>query len=100
MVKEIAVQKYDVLKDTWIYQEIRQQVAAEQRQHYIADQQQLVLEIVQLRFPQMETLARETLQTITEVSKLRALLLKMGTVDSEQEARQYLAGINRTTEPA
>ena len=92
----MEVQNYDLLKDTWIYREIQQQIEEEQKKSYIDEQQQLVLEIVQIRFPRMAVLAKTTIETMTDLTALRALLIKVGTARVEREARQYLAEIRKS----
>ena len=91
----MEVQNYDLLKDTWIYREIQQQIEEEQKKSYINEQQQLVLEIVQIRFPRIAVLTKTTMENMTDLTALRALLIKVGTARVEREARQYLAEIRR-----
>jgi hypothetical protein len=91
----MEVQNYDLLKDTWIYREIQQQIEEEQKRSYIDEQQQIVLEIVQIRFPRIAILTRTTMENMTDLTALRALLIKVGTARVEREARQYLAEIRR-----
>jgi len=91
----MEVQNYDLLKDTWIYREIQQQIVEEQKRSYIDEQQQIVLEIVQVRFPRIAVLTRTTLENMTDLTALRALLIKIGTARVEREARQYLAEIRK-----
>ena len=92
----MEVQNYDLLKDTWIYREIQQQIEEEQKRSYIDEQQQIVLEIVQVRFPRIAILTRTTMENMTDLTALRALLIKVGTARVEREARQYLAEIRRS----
>lgn len=92
----MEVQNYDLLKDTWIYREIQQQIEEEQKQSYIDEQQQLVLEIVQIRFPRIAVLTKTIMEDMTDLAALRALLIKVGTVRVEREARQYLAEIRKS----
>jgi hypothetical protein len=92
----MEVQNYDLLKDTWIYREIQQQVEEEQKQNYIDEQQRLVLEIVQIRFPRITVLTKTIMENMTDQAALRALLIKVGTARVEREARQYLAEIRRS----
>jgi hypothetical protein len=91
----MEVQNYDLLKDTWIYREIQQQVEEEQKKSYIDEQQQIVLEIVQIRFPRIAVLTKTTMENMTDLTALRALLIKVGTARVEREARQYLAEIRK-----
>jgi ethanolamine utilization protein EutP (predicted NTPase) len=92
----MEVQNYDLLKGTWIYQEIQQQIVEEQKRGYIDEQQQIVLEIVQVRFPRIAVLTKTTMENMTDLAALRALLIKVGTARVEREARQYLAEIRKS----
>ncbi|HEY7416335.1 MAG TPA: hypothetical protein VH593_14175 [Ktedonobacteraceae bacterium] len=88
--------KYDILKDTWIYQEIQQQIINEQQQQHLEEQQHLLLEIVRARFPRLESLARKTMECVNTLSSLQTLLVCIGTARSEKEVRCYLAEAAQT----
>jgi hypothetical protein len=83
--------RYDVLKETWIYQEIRQEVVEEQRQAYIEEQQQMVCDIIKARFPRVETLGENVVKKVRDVVILRDLLVQISSSKTEKEARQYLS---------
>ena len=83
-------QKYDVLRDTWIYQEIRQQVQAEERQHHLLEQRLILLEIVQARFPRIKPLVKQVAEQQNEPAQLRSLILKISTALTEKQAKQAL----------
>jgi DNA-directed RNA polymerase subunit E'/Rpb7 len=93
------VQNYDILKDTWIYQEIRQQVIEEQEQSYISEQQHILLKIIHLRFPRATAQAKVTLETVSDPAILRSLLIKIGAARTEKEARQYLMELQKQEKP-
>jgi predicted transposase YdaD len=82
--------KYDVLRDTWIYQEIQQEVHAELQQQHLAEHREMALEIVQARFPRVELLARKVVECISDEVMLRRLVVTLGTAKTEKEARQGL----------
>ena len=84
---------YDVLRNTWIYQEIKQEVQSEVHQQHITELRQTLLEIIEARFPRLETLAKRVVEHITEPARVQALLVKVGTARIEQEARQGLSEI-------
>ena len=85
--------KYDVLRETWIYREIKQQVQEEEQQHYLEEQRQTLLKIVQTRFPRIESLAKKVAENVTEPSLLRDLIVKISTARIEKEARQGLSSL-------
>ncbi len=83
-------QKYDLLRDTWIYQEIRQQVQAEEQQHRLLEQRLTLLEIVQARFPRIKSLVKQIAEQQNEPAQLRNLIIKVSTAPTERRARQEL----------
>ncbi len=83
-------QKYDLLRDTWIYQEIRQQVQAEEQQHRLLEQRLTLLEIVQARFPRIKSLVKQIAEQQNEPAQLRNLIIKVSTAPTEKRARQEL----------
>ena len=83
-------QKYDMLRDTWIYQEIRQQVQAEEQQRYLLEQRLVLLEIVQARFPRIKPLVEQVVEQLNEPAQLRSLIVKVSVAPKEKQARQAL----------
>jgi hypothetical protein len=86
----LETQKYDLLRDTWIYQEIRQQVQAEEHQHHLLEQRLIMLEIVQARFPRLKPLVKQIAEQPNEPAQLRSLIVKVSTASTEKQARQDL----------
>jgi outer membrane PBP1 activator LpoA protein len=86
----LNIHKYDVLRDTWIYQEIRQQVQEEERQHYLLEQRLILLKIVQARFPRIKPLVKQIAERLNEPAQLGSLILKVSTALTEKQARQSL----------
>jgi predicted transposase YdaD len=86
----VHTSKYDILRETWIYQEIKQEVESEEREHFLETQRQLLIEIVDARFPRLVLLAKSVAPVITEVSALHALILCVSKARLEKEARQSL----------
>ncbi len=79
-----------MLRDTWIYQEIRQQVQAEEQQHRILEQRLMLLEIIQARFPRIKPQVKRIAEQLNEPAQLRSLILKISTAPTEKQARQGL----------
>lgn len=88
--------KYDVLRETWIYQEIKQEVISEEHQHFLQKQRELLLEIVEARFPRLLSLATSIVPSITEISALHSLILSISTARLEKDARQSLSNASLT----
>lgn len=83
-------QKYDMLRDTWIYQEIQQQVQAEEQQRSLLEQRLMLMEIVQLRFPRLKPLVKHIAEQLDEPVPLRSLLLKIGTASTQKQVKRIL----------
>ena len=86
--------KYDALRNTWIYQEIKEQVQEEEYQQHLEEQRQILLEIVQARFPRMRTQARQLVGQITKLTTLQEFIVKIGTAHGEKQARQGFSEMN------
>jgi len=91
--------KYDILRETWIYQEIKQEVESEEREHFLEVQRQLLIEIVDARFPRLVLLAKSVAPAITEISALHSLILCISKARLEKEARQSLTSTSQQAEP-
>ncbi len=87
---------YDVLRNTWIYQEIEERIRAEESQRYREEQRQMLLEIVQVRFPRIRFLVRQLAEQITDPAALRDLIVKIGSTQGEKQARQVVREIKET----
>jgi hypothetical protein len=86
----LDIQKYDILRDTWIYQEIRQQVQTEEQQQYLLEQRMMLLDIVQARFPRIKPHVKRIVEQVSEPTQLRSLIVKVSIASKEKHARQVL----------
>jgi excinuclease UvrABC nuclease subunit len=86
----MSVYQYDILKDTWIYAEIKQQVQEEEHSEQVQEYRQMLQAIVQARFPRLESLAKEVSDALTSPAALRDLIVKVSTAKIEKVVRQYL----------
>lgn len=83
---------YTLLRDTWIYQDIRQEVQQELQVRYTEEQRHVLLAIVRARFPRIEGLLQQLLKERNEPELLQALIILVGTARLEKDVRQ---GISR-----
>ena len=81
----------DALRDSWAYQEIMQ----EGREEGLQEQRLTLLEIVQSRFPDIEPLAKKTVDSIGDLAVLRRLIVKMSVTQTEEEAKQALLEVGK-----
>lgn len=82
--------QYDILKETWIYAEIKQQTQEEEHQVYVQEYQQMLQSIVQARFPRLAALTKEVIGQSIDPAMLRDLIVQVSTAKVEKAARQCL----------
>lgn len=82
--------QYDILKETWIYAEIKQQVQEEEHLAYVQEYQQMLQSIVQARFPRLAALTKEVIGQVRDPAMLRDLIVQVSTAKVEKAARQCL----------
>lgn len=82
--------QYDILRGTWIYQEIRQQVQTEIAQQQRHEQCQTLLAIVHARFPRLLSLATKKASQIQDAEHLQTLLIQVASARTEKVARLTL----------
>jgi|SRR5690242_7565464 predicted transcriptional regulator len=93
----MSVYQYDILKDTWIYAEIKQQVQEEEHSEQVQEYRQMLQAIVQARFPRLESLTKDVGGTLTSPAALRDLIVKVSTAKIEKVVRQYLIEEKKNT---
>jgi hypothetical protein len=81
---------YNELKETWIYQDIKQQILEEVHLQQLADLRQTLFEIVEARFPRMLPLARKVAQAVDTPEEVRKLLVVVGGARTERDAQKQL----------
>ena len=81
---------HDILRETPIYQEILQEGREEERQQRLQDQCQTLIKLVQMRYPEVVSLAKEQADVIKDPEVLQNLIAKMFAVSTLEEAVQYL----------
>jgi predicted transposase YdaD len=88
----------DILRDSWVYQEIGQEFLEqglekgreEERKQRIQDLRQMILSLVQLRFPEITEQASQQAESITDPELLKALNLKLLAAQQLDEAKKIL----------
>lgn len=78
----------DIIEDSWFYKETLQK--GELRALHLA-----VLDVVQERFPEIVSFAKKQIESIEDSEILRRLNVKMSTVQTAEEALQYLFTIDK-----
>ena len=80
----------DILRETWVYQEIMKEGELRARH-------QDVLDVIQARFPEILPYAKKQMESIEDSEVLRHLNVKMSTAQTAEEALQYLFAIGDET---
>lgn len=81
-------QMSDVLRETWAYQEILQEGE-------LRALRQVFQDVVQERFPEIAPFAKKQVDGIEDTDILRRLNVKMSTVQTVEEALQYLLALSK-----
>ncbi|HTI14457.1 MAG TPA: hypothetical protein VL461_07810 [Dictyobacter sp.] len=93
----VNTHQYDILRGTWIYQEIKQQVEDDIKSTQYREYQQLLREIVAERFPRLLSLVEQILDRPDVTQQLRDCLLQVGKARTEKEIRHYLIKMQHPT---
>lgn len=92
----------DILEESWTYQEILrkgmqkgleqglEQGREEERQQRIQEQRETVINLVQMRFPELVPLAEQHLFFIHKTEELHHMILKLFAVQTAEEARRAI----------
>src|SRR6266700_2054770 len=82
----------DIMEESWTYKEIirkgLEKGREEERQQRIQEQHQTLLSFVQIRFPELVTLAKQQTTPINDPEVLHNLIVKLFGVQTADEARQ------------
>jgi predicted transposase YdaD len=89
----------DILSESWVYQEIAEQGVEKGREEgRIQGQREMLLMLVQLRFPELEALAKQQTDGITDPELLPTVNFKLLAAQTIEEARQILLNIDKSEE--
>lgn len=84
---------YLMLRDTWIYQDLKQEIQKDLETRYIEEQRHILLAIVQTRFPRIETLVEQLIADKGELELLQKLIIQIGSARLEKDARHNISSI-------
>src|SRR5205085_2867864 len=92
----------DILRESWVYQELVEegiekgreegieQGREEERQRELEQQREIVMSFVQKRFPETIALAKQQVESITDLEVLRKVLLKLFDAQTVEEVKKFL----------
>jgi len=80
----------EIIEGSWVYQETIEKGREEGRQQAL---QQAAIGIVAARFPEIEQLAREIIETISDPNRLQTLIVELSGVSSQEYAKELLLSL-------
>ena len=88
----------DILRDSWVYQEIGQSFLLEgiergieqSREQELRRDRQIVLDYVEMKFPEQVAFAQQQVEQMTDPGVFRQVLNKLFAAQSVQEAQEAL----------
>ena len=85
----------DILRESWVYQEIIEQGREEERQRRIQEHRTILVRFIQLNFPELEALAKQQADGIKDPGVLSSMNIKLLSDQRVEEARQILLSNNK-----
>ena len=85
----------DILRESWVYQELVEQGVEKERQQELQRQRQTIVGFVQRRFPEISALAEQQTAKITDPEMLQTVILKLLDAQMLEEARQILLNLDK-----
>ncbi len=90
----------DILRESWVYQEIGQEYLEkgreEERQRELEQQRELLMSFVQKRFPETMALAKQQVDSITDLEVLRKVFLKLFDAQTAEEVKKILFEVDNS----
>ena len=80
----------DILRDSWVYQKIKQEGLLEGREEALQGERLTLLEIVQTKFPALESQVRKKADATNDLATLRHLIVQVSLAQTEESAKQVL----------
>ena len=85
----------DILQESWVYRELVEQGREEERQRRIQEQQDMLIRLVQVRFPELLGLAKQQSSGVMKPGILSSVNLNLATAQTIEEARKLLLNISK-----
>lgn len=80
----------DIMKDSWVYQEIVQESEERGREEGLQSHREAIVAIVQKRFPSLNELASQRVARMTDLDALRVLVVSISVEDNIEAVRKLL----------
>ncbi len=86
----------DILSESWVYQELVEKGVEKGREEgRLQEQREMLLKLIQLRFPELETLAKQQGDGITTPEILPSVNFKLLAAQTIEEVRQILLNLDK-----
>jgi predicted transposase YdaD len=86
----------DILSESWVYQELVEKGVEKGREEgRLQEQREMLLKLIQLRFPELEALAKQQGDDITTPEILPSVNFKLLAAQTVEEARQILLNLDK-----
>jgi predicted transposase YdaD len=92
-LKERFRKVQEIIEESWVYQETLQKGCEEGRQQGLQTAQQTAIRIVAARFPELEQLAREAIETVSDLKQLQTLTIELSVASSQEQAKELLLSL-------
>lgn len=80
----------DMMKDSWVYQEMLEQGRAEERERSLQAQRQVITEIVGHRFPALHELVAQQVARMADLNALQVLNVQISVAQDQEVVRKLL----------
>ncbi len=87
--------RYELLQETWIYQDIQQLVTVEVRKQQLVELRRVLQEIVHVRFPRLEKATQHVAEQLDHLEHFYTIIVRIGSAKNEKEARQALLEVEK-----
>ena len=92
-LKERFRKVQEIIEESLVYQETLQKGREEGRQQGLQTAQQTAIRIVAARFPELEQLAREAIETVSDLKQLQTLTIELSVTSSQEQAKELLLSL-------
>jgi predicted transposase YdaD len=85
----------DILRESWVYQELVEEGVEKGREQELQRQRQTIVGYVQRRFPEITALAEQQIAKITDPETLQTVILELLDAQTIEEARQIFLNLDK-----
>jgi hypothetical protein len=87
----------DILRDSWVYQEIGQSFLLEGIEKELQRNRQTVISCVEMKFPEQVSFAQQQVEQMTDIEVFQQVLIKLFAAQTVQEVQGALLSAPKNT---